>query len=62
MSELVDRIARRSGIDRAVAEKAVGIILDFLSREGPADKVQVAARAFARASGIDAGCPRGERR
>ena len=28
------------GLDRAVAEKSVGIILDFLSKEGPADKVQ----------------------
>src|SRR5215831_595930 len=39
MSELVDRIAANVGLDRAVAEKAVGIILDFLSKEGPADKV-----------------------
>jgi hypothetical protein len=29
-----------TGIDRAAAEKAVGIILDFLVKEGPADKVQ----------------------
>src|SRR5882672_7226585 len=26
-------------VDRMVAEKAVGIIFDFLSKEGPADKV-----------------------
>ncbi|HSR76591.1 MAG TPA: DUF2267 domain-containing protein [Xanthobacteraceae bacterium] len=39
MSELVDRIAANVGLDRAVAEKAIGIILDFLSKEGPADKV-----------------------
>ncbi len=40
MTELVDRIVARVDVDRAVAEKAVGIILDFLSKEGPADKVQ----------------------
>ncbi len=40
MSELIDRVVSEVGIDRDVAEKSVGIILDFLSREGPADKVQ----------------------
>jgi len=39
MAELVDRIATSASVDRAVAEKAVGIILDFLAKEGPADKV-----------------------
>lgn len=39
MAELVDRIATRAGIDRAVAEKAAGIVLNFLAKEGPADKV-----------------------
>src|SRR5438132_531964 len=41
MTELVDRIVARVGVERATAEKAVGIILDFLSKEGPQDKVQV---------------------
>jgi hypothetical protein len=40
MNELVDRIVSRVGIDKAVAEKAIGIVLDFLSKEGPADKVK----------------------
>jgi hypothetical protein len=40
MTELVDRIVERVGIDRPLAEKTVGIILDFLSKEGPAEKVQ----------------------
>ena len=40
MTELVDRIVARVGVDRGTAEKAVGIILDFLSKEGPADKVK----------------------
>jgi hypothetical protein len=29
-----------SGVDRSVAQKAVGIILDFRLKEGPSDKVQ----------------------
>jgi len=40
MDELIARLVADIGIDRATAEKAVGIILDFLVKEGPADKVQ----------------------
>jgi hypothetical protein len=40
MDELIARLVADIGIDRASAEKAVGIILDFLVKEGPADKVQ----------------------
>jgi hypothetical protein len=40
MDELVGRIVANVGVDRLVAAKAVGIILDFLVKEGPADKVQ----------------------
>jgi hypothetical protein len=40
MDELIARLVAEIGIDRATAEKAVGIILDFLVKEGPADKVQ----------------------
>ncbi len=40
MDELVGRLVADVGIDRDVAEKAVGIILAFLMKEGPADKVQ----------------------
>src|SRR5690606_32334156 len=40
MNELIDRLIANIGIDKDVAEKAVGIILDFLKKEGPADKVQ----------------------
>src|SRR5262249_56596017 len=39
MAEFVDRIVARVGVDRTVAEKSVGIIFDFLSREGPTEKV-----------------------
>lgn len=41
MDELIGRLAIRAGIDAAVAEKTVGIILDFLRNEGPSDKVQM---------------------
>ncbi len=40
MDELVDQLAAKAGIDKAVAEKTVGIILDFLRKEGPSDMVQ----------------------
>jgi len=40
MDELIARLVANVGVDRATAEKAVGIILDFLSKEGPPDKVQ----------------------
>ena len=39
MDELVDRIVANVGVDHAVAEKSVGIIFDFLSKEGPTEKV-----------------------
>src|SRR5690242_19636765 len=39
--ELIDELAAKAGIDSAVAEKIVGIILGFLRSEGPSDKVQV---------------------
>ena len=41
MNELVEQLAAKAGIDRAVAEKTIGIILGFLRKEGPSDKVQV---------------------
>ena len=40
MDELLDRLVDKVGVDRGVAEKAVGIILTFLLKEGPSDKVQ----------------------
>jgi hypothetical protein len=40
MNELLDRLVANVGVDRGVAEKAVGIILAFLLSEGPSDKVQ----------------------
>ena len=62
MDELVDRIVANVGVDRSVAEKSVGIIFDFLSKEGPADKVHAlldqlpgADAAIAAARADDAG-------
>jgi hypothetical protein len=40
MDELTGRLAAKVGIEDAVAEKTIGIILGFLRREGPSDKVQ----------------------
>jgi hypothetical protein len=40
MDELVGQLAAKAGIDNAVAEKTVGIMLGFLRNEGPSDKVQ----------------------
>ena len=40
MDELTGQLAAKAGIDSAVAEKTVGIILGFLRSEGPTDKVQ----------------------
>ena len=40
MDELVGRLVANVGIDKTVAEKAVGIILAFLLKEGPSEKVQ----------------------
>src|ERR1700682_2928544 len=40
MDELIEQLAAKAGIDKAVAGKTIGIILGFLRNEGPADKVQ----------------------
>src|SRR5258707_15816455 len=40
MDELIGTLAAKVGIDNAVAEKTIGIVLGFLRNEGPSDKVQ----------------------
>jgi hypothetical protein len=40
MNELIDRLVANVGIDKPTAEKAVGIILAFLKKEGPPERVQ----------------------
>ena len=39
MDELIGRLASKAGIDSAVAEKTIGIVLGFRN-EGPSDEVQ----------------------
>ena len=46
MDELIGRLAAKAGIDDAVAEKTIGIVLGFLRNEGPSDKVQALKLRF----------------
>jgi hypothetical protein len=41
MDELIARLVNDVGVDKSAAETSVGIILDFLAKEGPADKMQL---------------------
>jgi hypothetical protein len=56
MDELIELLTAKVGIDRAVAAKTIGIILNFLLNEGPRDKVQelIAATPGADAAVADA--------
>ena len=64
MDELIGRLAEKAGIEKAVAEKSVGIMLGFLRNEGPADTVQAlidnipGAEAVIAASGSGGGLSR----
>lgn len=40
MDELVERLVANVGVPRTAAEQSIGIIFDFLKKEGPPDKVQ----------------------
>jgi|SRR3954468_18913032 hypothetical protein len=40
MDELIGQLAAKAGIERAVAEKTIGIMLNFLRNEGPPQQVQ----------------------
>lgn len=40
MDELIARLVADVGIDRTAAEKSVGILLDFLAKEAPAEKIK----------------------
>ena len=40
MDELIERLVSDVGVERPAAATAIGIILDFLAKEGPADKMQ----------------------
>lgn len=39
MEELISRIMAASGLDQSLAQKAIGIILAFLQKEGPAAEI-----------------------
>ena len=51
MDELVARLVANVGVERVAAEKAVGIIFEFLLKEGPTDKVK---ELIARIAGTEA--------
>lgn len=52
MDELVERLVANVGVDKATGEKALGIILDFLTKEGPPDKVQALIEQMPGADGV----------
>lgn len=41
MDELISRIVAATGIDEGMANNAISIILTFLNKEGPEDKMQM---------------------
>lgn len=59
MDELIARLVANVGVDRAAAEKAVGIILDFLRKEGPPDTVQALIDKLPGAEALLAAQPEG---
>jgi hypothetical protein len=52
IQELIDRVVQNVGIDPGLAEKAVGIILGFLQKEGPAAEVGQMLEAMPGASDL----------
>jgi hypothetical protein len=59
MDELVGRLVAELGIDREVAEKAVGIILAFLIKEAPPEKIKPLLDAMPGAEAAAAAAPAG---
>ncbi len=65
MDELIGRLVADSGVDRATAEKAVGIVFDFLVRESSYETLQPVlsrlpgADALMRAASTDGGAAGG---
>ncbi|MET0528699.1 MAG: DUF2267 domain-containing protein [Microvirga sp.] len=39
MDELLARVTQKTGLDQATARKAIGLILGYLQKEGPANEV-----------------------
>jgi hypothetical protein len=46
MDELIAKLTQAAGIDATTAEKAVGIILNFLKQQAPAEAVEQATAAI----------------
>ena len=46
MDELIAKLNQAAGIDAATAQKAVGIILNFLRKQAPAEHVDQAVAAI----------------
>ncbi|QDG78641.1 DUF2780 domain-containing protein [Labrenzia sp. PHM005] len=46
MEELISRIVARAGVDETVAKDGLGIILGFLNKEAPAEKMQLVLDAL----------------
>jgi hypothetical protein len=57
MEDLLDRLVAHVGVDRTTAEKSVGIILQFLMKEGPAGQVQALFDTMPGAQAILASAP-----
>lgn len=55
MEEIIRRIAAAAGINEDLAREAVGIILNFLNRDGPQDKVSQLLDALPGARDLVAG-------
>ncbi|MBV9752793.1 MAG: DUF2267 domain-containing protein [Hyphomicrobiales bacterium] len=46
MDELIAKLTQATGIDAVTAEKAIGIIVNFLRKQAPAESVEKAAGAI----------------
>jgi hypothetical protein len=46
MDDFIGRLVANTGVDRTAAEKAVGIIVRFLFKEGPTEKVRALIRVM----------------
>lgn len=54
MDELISRVMAAGGIDQGLAQKALGMIIGFLQKEGPADSVAALVQALPGAEALAA--------
>jgi dihydroxyacid dehydratase/phosphogluconate dehydratase len=57
MDELIEQVSSRTGVDPAIARRAVGIIFKFLLREGREGKVQELIKSLPGAEDAVASAP-----